>query len=77
MHPIERLGNRLKRIGINIVIHANYPWMYLGTINGVRVKETIDSDHGFVIGYEPIRAGQEFKWVNTQEMFKLIRKYIT
>lgn len=78
LHPLTVLGDRLKKIGIKVQFGGNYPWIYLDYINDVRVTEkTPDSNHGFNIAWLPVRADRPFRFTNTSEMFKLIRKYIT
>jgi hypothetical protein len=77
LHPLTILGDRLKRIGIDVEFVGNYPWIYLHTINGIRVQEkTPDSNHGFTIAWLPVRNDKPFRFDNTKEMFELIRKYI-
>ena len=55
---------------------GNYPWIYLDTINGIRVKEIFGANHGFHIAWSPSVKEPYIKFVNTKEMFQLIRKYI-
>lgn len=77
MKELDKLGKRLDKIGIKVMFALNVPWIYLETINGVRVKETTpDANHGFNIAWLPVRADRPFVFTNTKEMFKLIRKYI-
>lgn len=75
-YPLTVLQNRLERLEIKVEFIINVPWIYLGYINGVRVKEkTEDSEHGFNIAWLPVRADRPFIFTNTKEMFDLIRKY--
>jgi hypothetical protein len=67
--------NRMKRIGIDIALAGNYPWIYINEINGVRVTEKFEADHGFTIAFLPIRADKELAFTDITEIFKLIRKY--
>ena len=69
---LNTLVRRLKKLNITIQIAANYPWMYLKSINGKPVTEKRDSEHGFVVGYK----NPCFKFNDTKEMFNLIRKYL-
>lgn len=76
--PLQSLNtfvSRLKSIGIDIKLSINYPWIYIRTINGKQVTEKNESEHGFIIGYHPIRYGEQLKFTNIKEIFKLIRKY--
>ncbi len=68
--------NRMKQLGIEITLVGNYPWIYLDGINGVRVTETFQANHGFTIAFLPIRNDQQMKFTDISEMFKLIRKYV-
>jgi len=71
---IDNFINRLRKLNINIILHGNYPWIYLYSINGVIVKEKQYAKHGFTVfmlGYDYIKT------VELSETFKLIRKYIS
>jgi len=72
---IEILTARLKLIGINITLFSNYPWIYIDTINDIRVTEKFHADHGWTIAFLPLRR-EELQFTNTKELFKLIRKYM-
>jgi hypothetical protein len=75
---MEKLGNfinRLKKIGINISLVGNYPWIYLDKINDKKVVENFAGNHGFTIAFLPIRKDQELEFTDITEIFKLIRKY--
>jgi len=75
MNEIETLINRLNKIGIKIEVKANYPWIYLDKINGVKVTETFMANHGFTVAWLPIRTDEEVSLSDVTEIFKLIRKY--
>lgn len=66
---------RMKRLGIDMKLTINFPWIYIRSINGKEVTETFQSEHGFVIAYHPIRYGEQLKITNIKEVFNLIRKY--
>lgn len=77
-NPLQSLDTfieRMKKIGIDIKLSINYPWIYIRSINGKQVTETYQSEHGFVIGYHPIKFGEQLKFTNIKEIFQLIRKY--
>jgi hypothetical protein len=77
LYLLTVLHDRLAKIGIEVMVVGNYPWIYLDTINGKKVKEkTSDSNHGFNIAWLPVRADKPLRFTNTKEMFKLIRKYL-
>ena len=67
--------DRMKKLGINIELIGNYPWIYIHTINGVRVTERFMGNHGFTIAFTPVKLGEELSFTDIGEIFKLIRKY--
>ena len=66
---------RLKKIGIEVKLGGNYPWIYIDYINGKRVTETFQANHGFTLAFTPIKKGQEMEFTDIKEIFKLIRNY--
>lgn len=62
---------RMKKLGIEVKFTANLPWVYASEICGKKVKEQKDSEWGYVVGYR----NKVFKFVDTKELFNLIRKY--
>jgi hypothetical protein len=67
---------RLKKIGIEVELVGNYPWIYIDKINGKRVTERFKGNHGFTIAFLPVRNDQEMEFTDIVEIFKLIRKYV-
>ncbi len=67
---------RLKKIGIEVELVGNYPWIYIDKINGRRVTERFEGNHGFTIAFLPVRNDQEMEFTDISEIFKLIRKYV-
>ena len=67
--------DRLKKIGLDLKLVSNYPWIYIDTINGKKVTEKFYADHGFTVAFFPIRKNQELNFTDLKEIFKLIRKY--
>lgn len=72
---INRLVPRLKRIGIQVRLVGNYPWIYLDEVNGKRVTEKFCGNHGFTIAFLPIRKDQKMELTDIREVFNIIRKY--
>ncbi len=66
---------RLKKIGIEVNLGGNYPWIYIEYINGKSVTETFQANHGFTVAFTPIKKEQEVEFTDITEIFKLIRKY--
>lgn len=75
MNKLATFIDRLKRINIEVDFIGNYPWLYFDRINGKVVTEKFQSEHGFVVGYYPVRYDQEFSFSDISEIFKIIRKY--
>lgn len=76
MDRIEIFIHRMKKIGIDIKLVSNFPWIYIDTINGKRVTETFHGNHGFTIAFLPIKKDQEVVFTDITEIFRLIRKYL-
>jgi len=76
MQPLSVFYNRLKRIGIQVEFFANYPWIYLDTVNGKRVKEKFEAEHGFTIAFLPVRRDMPFHFTDLRVIFATIRKYV-
>ena len=66
---------RLKKIGIEMTLIGNYPWIYIDSINGKRVIERFYGNHGFTIAFLGAKIGQGIRFTDLSEIFKLIRKY--
>jgi hypothetical protein len=71
---------RMKRIGIELQLVGNVPWIYLDSVNGNRVKKEdfVNANHGFNIGWYGITLGAEPRLIEDRDLiFKMIRKYLT
>ena len=66
---------RLQKIGVEVKLGCNYPWIYIDHINGKRVTELFQGNHGFTLAFTPIKKGHEIEFTDITEIFKLIRKY--
>ena len=75
MDKITIFVERLQKIGIELKLSANYPWVYIDYINGKRVTEKFQANHGFTVGFLPVRRDKPFHFTDLNEIFKLIRKY--
>lgn len=67
--------NRLNRIGVNVELVGNYPWVYIDKINGKEVEEKFRGNHGFTLAFLPIKPDTDTEFTDISEIFKLIRKY--
>lgn len=67
---------RLKKIGIEVKLVGNYPWVYIDEICGVKVKEKFQGNWGFTLIFLPPRTDSPpSEFTDIKEIFKLIRKY--
>jgi hypothetical protein len=75
---ITTLKNRLSRIGIEIEMSLNLPWIYLDRINGIRVRrEDFTENHGFNLAWYPIREGEQIRLAeDPKTIINLIRRYV-
>jgi hypothetical protein len=73
---VNRLVPRLRKIGINVELFGNYPWIYLDKVNGNKVKreDFFEGNHGFTIAFLPLK-GEKMELTDIKEVFKIIRKY--
>ena len=75
MDGLDKFIFRMNKIGIDIKLIANYPWIYIDKINNIKVIEKFQGNHGFTIAFLPIRTDQQLDFTDIGEIFKLIRKY--
>lgn len=76
MTTITSFVERLKKIGINIELAGNYPWIYLEKVNGVRVKERYLAEHGFTAFWYGTKAGEQPRFTDIEIVFKKIREIL-
>jgi len=74
-NSLDAFVRRLEKIGIDIKMAGNFPWIYIDTINGKKVTEKFQGNHGFTVAFLPIRHDQKMKFTDITEIFKLLRKY--
>jgi hypothetical protein len=61
--PLSTLRQRMQRIGIEIELSGNYPWIYLDKVNGIRIKsEDFTANHGFNIAWFGIKNDDKIKF---------------
>lgn len=75
----DKLGvfiERLKKLGIEVKLSVNFPWVYINEICGIRVTERFEANHGFTVMFLPGRNDSPpSDFTDIAEIFKLIRKY--
>jgi hypothetical protein len=67
--------DRMRKLGILVELVGNFPWIYLDKVNGHRVTEKFEGNHGFTIAFSPIRPGQRLKFTDLGRVFEVVRKY--
>ena len=75
--PLSTLVERMRRIGIEIELIGNYPWIYLHEVNGNHIREEdFTANHGFNIAWYGIRNGDGIRLAeDPKTIIALIRKY--
>lgn len=71
---IANFVQRLKRIGVDVELVGNYPWVYMTKVNGVPVTETFQSLHGFTAFHLVV---EDFKWSDRRKVFAKIRELLS
>lgn len=77
MNQLDILINRLNKIGIDIKLAGNYPWIYLASVNGNYVKKDdyYLANHGFTIAFLPMSEREKIEITDIKKTFEIIRKY--
>ena len=73
MNELAVLERRLNKIGIEIELMGNVPWIYLTKVNGnVIDKSDFTANHGFTIAWNRDTIELDS---NRKRIFEIIRKY--
>lgn len=72
---IERFVNRLRKIGIEVELVGNIPWIYLDSVAGRPVRERFRARHGFTAFFLRVRDG-EIVWSDRRRVFVKIREML-
>lgn len=70
MKSLSKFVNRLENIGIAVELAANHPWIYLVSVNSIKITERFQANHGFTAFYSTTG-----RFSDRRTVFKLIRKY--
>lgn len=73
MKTLDKLYKRLRKLGIEITLIGNYPWIYLHKVNGNHVEEKFMAEHGFTIAF--LKGMHDAELTDTKKIFDIIRKY--
>ena len=75
MNEVEVFMNRMKRIGIELELMGNVPWIYLSKVNGNKVlPEDYNANHGYTVAWNRDKVELDS---DTKRIFQIIRKYKT
>ena len=58
---IDSFVRRLKKIGIEVTLAGNYPWIYLESVCGHKVWERYEGNHGFTALWVPVNKDKPIK----------------
>ena len=77
MNILDTLIKRLNKIGIEIVLAGNYPWIYLSSVNGniIKPEDYYLANHGFTIAFMPMSEREKIEITDIKKTFEVIRKY--
>lgn len=76
MTSVSSFVNRLAKIGINVELVGNYPWVYMRKVNGNSVKDKWLGNHGFTVFFRATKPGQSDTITDINVIFKQIRKLL-
>lgn len=75
-HIIGQFVRRLKKIGVEVRLVGNFPWVYLDSVNGKRVREKFYGEHGFTAFFIPVSNKLPVKFSDRREVFKKVREML-
>jgi hypothetical protein len=70
---INSFVRRLKKIGVDVQLVGNYPWVYLDSVNGRKVQEKFYANHGFTAF---VVKSNKVVWSDRRKVFKKIREML-
>jgi len=70
---IAKFVQRLKRIGVDVELVLNYPWVYMNKVNGVLVTEDFMANHGFTAFF--VARGE--RWSDRRKVFQKVRELLS
>ncbi len=74
-HTAEAFQSRLKKIGIEVELAMNFPWIYLKSVNGKEVKEKFNAEHGFTAFWAPLKD-KPARVTDRKKVFEKVREMI-
>lgn len=74
---VDRFCRRLEQIGVTVELFGNYPWVYMGKVNGKRVKGLFEAEHGFTAFYTPTRIDGVARFSDRKVVFAKVREVLS
>lgn len=71
---INSFVRRLRKIGIQVELFSNTPFIYLDRVNGKKVQGKYYSDHAFTAFWGGIRIGQKASFTDMSKVFQKVRE---
>jgi hypothetical protein len=79
MNEVVKFRERLKKIGYEIELEGNAPWIYLKSVNEnpIKRKDWTNANHGYCIAWSGVKLNEEphMNWYHIKKTFEIIRKY--
>ena len=73
---VSSFVSKLKRIGTEVELFGNYPWIYLDTVNGKKVKERFMGNHGFTAFFLSNDPQSKYTFSDSDKVFAKVREMI-
>lgn len=73
---VRKFVTRLRKIGIEVELVGNYPWIYLFSVNGKKVTEKFYSNHAFCAFLAPATINGKWRFTDRRVVFKKIRQVL-
>lgn len=74
MTTINSFVNRLAKIGIEVELTGNYPWIYMSKVNNKPVKGKFLANHGFCVFFVSYIKGEGARITDIPTIFNKIRE---
>lgn len=75
-HIIGQFVRRLGKIGVDVKLDGNFPWVYLNSVNGKRVTELFYGNHGFTAFFIPVSNKMPVRFSDRRRVFQKVREML-
>lgn len=73
VQALERVTTRLAKIGIELELIGNVPWVYLKSVNGIPVTEKKNARYGYCVDYMIDKRHLNFR----KDLFAKVRELVS